>query len=269
MKLFEIKEKYTLEDFVKLVEVLRDPVDGCPWDREQTHESIRQNFIEETYEAVEAIDRGDKKLLLEELGDVLLQVALHAEIERQSGGFDIDDVADSVCKKLVLRHPHIFGEVHVAGSGQVLKNWEDIKREEKSQKSGSAAIEDVARAMPALMRSQKVQKRAGYVGFDYSDINGALEGLSSELAELKASIDANTNIEEEIGDLLFAAVNVARFAKLDAELCLEKACDKFAERFRIVERLAVQQNIDMKQADIETLDKLWEKAKQVGNAQEV
>ena len=261
MEIFEIKNEYNLSDLVTLVRILRDPVDGCPWDREQTHESIRQNFIEETYEALEAIDRADKNLLEEELGDVLLQVMLHAEIERQSGGFDIDDVSDKICKKLVLRHPHIFGGVNVSGSREVLSNWEDIKRAEKDQKTGSDAIDDVPAALPALMKSQKVQKRAAYVGFDYDSVGGALDDLESELCELKAAIAENTNVEEELGDLIFAAVNVARFVKADAELCAERACEKFAQRFRVVEEMARQQGIDMKTAGMDKLNELWEKAK--------
>lgn len=267
MERFELKDRYTLQDVVDIVRVLRDPDDGCPWDKEQTHQSIRQNFLEEAYEAAEAIDRADRALLLEELGDVLLQVALHAEIDRQGGGFDIDDVADTLCQKLVLRHPHIFGTINAESSAKVLDNWESIKRQEKAQKTGLDAIRDVPRAMPALMRSQKVQKRAGYVGFDYEDIGQALGDLASELDELKAAVDSGTNIEEELGDLLFAAVNVARFAHIDAEQSLEKACDKFTARFAAVEDMAQTAGIDMRTAGMDTLDDLWRKAKkQVSNA---
>lgn len=261
MEPFETKDKYTLQDAVDIVRVLRDPVDGCPWDREQTHESIRQNFLEEAYEAVEAIDRADGELLKEELGDVLLQVMLHAEIERQQNGFDLDDIADALCKKLVLRHPHIFGTIDAPTTGQVLDNWESIKRREKSQQSGLDAILDVPRALPALMRSQKVQKRAGYVGFDYEDIHQAIGDLESEVEELKEAVKDQSNIEEELGDLFFAAVNVARFAQLDAEQSLERACDKFTERFAQVEQMAREEGIDMKMAGMDVLDTLWKKAK--------
>ncbi len=262
MEKFEIKESYTVNDLIALVHVLRDPEHGCPWDRVQTHESIRQNLIEETYEAADAIDKNDKTLLCEELGDVLLQVALHAEIEKQSGGFGIDEVADGICKKLVLRHPHVFGEVVAKDSDTVLTNWEAIKRVEKSQKTGADSVHDVPLALPALMRSQKVQKRAGYVGFDYPNVQMALDDLRSELEELSAAVEADTNVEEELGDLLFAAVNVARFKKLDAERSLERACDKFVRRFEIVEQLASSRGIDMKNADIDTLNGLWDEAKQ-------
>ena len=258
---FTIKPKYQLEDLVSLTRALRDPVTGCPWDKAQTHESIRQNFLEETYEVLEAIDTEDKALLQEELGDVLLQVALHAEMEREAGSFDINDVADGICQKLVLRHPHIFGDVTAQDSNTVLTNWEAIKRKEKNQKSGADAVHDVPKALPALMRSQKVQKRAGYVGFDYADINGALDDLEKEIAELRCAIKDGTNIQEEMGDVLFSAVNVARFAKTDAELALERACEKFIARFEIVERLAAEQGINMQDADAAALDVLWKQAK--------
>ncbi|MDO4565997.1 MAG: nucleoside triphosphate pyrophosphohydrolase [Oscillospiraceae bacterium] len=259
---FEIKASYTVNDLAALVRLLRDPERGCPWDKIQTHESIRQNFIEETYEAADAIDKGDKALLCEELGDVMLQVMLHAEIERQSGGFDLDDVATGICRKLVLRHPHIFGEVKAEDSESVLRNWEDLKREEKGQTSGADSVRDVARALPALTRSQKVQKRARYVGFDYEDAEGAMRDLQSEADELRAALAGEGDCEEELGDLLFAAVNVARFAKLDAELALTRACDKFARRFIRVEQLAAERGIDMRKADMETLNRLWDTAKQ-------
>lgn len=262
MESFGVKKNYKVEDLILLVECLRDPVDGCPWDRVQTHQSIRQNFIEETYEAVEAIDRSDDKMLQEELGDVLLQVALHAEIARQRGAFDINDVADTICKKLVLRHPHIFGDVSADTSDKVLSNWEDIKRDEKSQKTGSDAIDDVPKSLPTLMRSQKIQKRAAYVGFDYPDVDMAMSDLESEVAELRRALDGEGDVFEEVGDLIFSAVNIARLQGIDADLAAERACDKFSERFRTVEQMAKEQGIDMKTCGIDTLNELWSKAKE-------
>lgn len=266
MKPFESKENYTLSDVVELVRLLRDPVDGCPWDKEQTHESIRQNFVEEVYEAAEAIDRADTELLREELGDVLLQVALHAEIEHQNGGFDIDGVSDTLCKKIILRHPHIFGSVSAETTDQVLNNWETIKRSEKHQKSATDAINDVPRTLPALMRSRKVQQRAAFAGFDYENIGQAMEDLESEVSELKEAVARQRGVEEELGDLLFAAVNVARFADIDAEQALGHACDKFAARFARVEQIARQRGIDMNEAGSGALDALWKEAKKVSNA---
>lgn len=261
MENFKIKDSYNVNDLFALVARLRDPETGCAWDKVQTHESIRKNFIEETYEVCDAIDKGDLDLLKEELGDVLLQVALHAEMERQLGHFDIADVADGVCKKLVLRHPHVFGEIVAKDSDTVLTNWEAIKRKEKDQKTGADSVLDVPRALPALMRSQKVQKRAGYVGFDYENAEQAMSDLRSEVDELCEAIRGGTNVEEEIGDLLFAAVNVSRFQKLDAEQALEKACDKFTARFLVVEKLAAERGVDMKTAGIDDLNALWAEAK--------
>lgn len=259
---FSIKEKYRVEDLLTLVGRLRDPIDGCPWDKVQTHNSIRQNFIEETYEAVEAIDRGDDRMLEEELGDVLLQVALQAEIAKQRGAFDIDDVADTICKKLVFRHPHIFGGLAADTPEAVLSNWEDIKRDEKSQKTGSDAIDDVPNSLPTLMRSQKIQKRAAYVGFDYPAIGMAMDDLEGEMAELRRAIAGDGDVFEEVGDLIFSAVNIARLQGFDADLAAERACDKFSERFRVVEGMAKEQGIDMKTCGIDRLNTLWFKAKE-------
>lgn len=258
---FSIKPRYTLDDVPLIVRCLRDPETGCPWDKVQTHESIRQDFIEETYEAVDAIDRGDTDNLKEELGDILMQVALHSEIESEKGSFDLDDVADALCKKLVLRHPHVFGDVIADDPETVLKNWEQIKREEKSQKTGSEAIDDVPKAYPALIRSQKVQKRAAYTGFDYRDAAGAMEDLRSEVEELARAISGDGDPAEELGDLLFSAVNVARFISADAELALTRACEKFIARFRITEDLAAERGIDMKKSDLDQLNMLWAESK--------
>ena len=258
---FHVKDRYSLEDVILLVKLLRDKEHGCPWDMKQTHESVRQNFIEEVYEAVEAIDRDDPDILAEELGDVLLQVALHAEIANEAGHFDIDDIADVLCKKLVLRHPHIFADIPATSADEVLSNWEDIKRDEKAQSSGTDAIEDIPKSMPVLMRSQKVQKRAAYVGFDYPDVNMAADDLKTEVKELVQALSNDGNVLEEIGDVIFSAVNVARLSGLDAELAAERACKKFIERFRVTEELSVQQGIDMKNCGIDKLNELWSKAK--------
>ena len=261
MEMFKVKDRYQLEDFILLVRRLRDKQDGCPWDRVQTHDSIRQNFIEETYEAVDAIDKKNNDLLMEELGDVLLQVALHAEISKEEGAFDIEDVVDTLCKKLVLRHPHIFGEVSAKTSDIVLANWEDIKRQEKEQKTASQAIDDLPNSLPPLMKSQKVQKRAAYVGFDYPSFEYALEDLISETEELRHAIEDKADPIEEIGDIIFAAVNVARLLDIDASLAAERACTKFVERFKYVEEKAIEENIDMKNASLDTLNNLWNDAK--------
>lgn len=261
---FDFKEKYDISDLVKIIAVLRAP-GGCPWDREQTHESIKKNFIEETYEVVEAINKQDPAMLREELGDVLLQIMLHTQMETETGRFTFDDVCDEICKKLIVRHPHVFGDVTVSSTGEVLSNWDAIKMQTKKQKTVSESIDSVPRELPALMRAQKVQHKAAKAGFDWDDISGALDKVYEEADEVKSALRENdaSNTAEEIGDLLFACVNVCRFAHVDGEETLTAATDKFAERFKITERLAKDGNIDMKNAPIEELDKLWDKAKEL------
>ena len=257
---FKYKEFYGVQDLEEIVRILRAP-GGCPWDAEQTHESIRRNFLEEAYEAVEAIDEKSPDHLKEELGDVLLQVCLHARMEEENGSFDLDGVADGICKKLIFRHPHVFGDVKVSGTGEVLSNWEDLKREEKHQATHTDALSAVARSLPALWRAEKVQKKAKKAGFDWPDISGALDKLHEELDEFQAAVREGTNVEEELGDLLFSAVNAARFVKADPEEALQKATDKFIARFRKVEALAAAKGLDMTEMDLPALDKLWDEAK--------
>lgn len=257
---FQYKDFYGVKDLEEIVRLLRAP-GGCPWDAEQTHQSIRRNFLEEAYEAVEAIDEGSAAHLQEELGDVLLQVALHAEMEREAGGFDLDGVADGICKKLIFRHPHVFGDVTVSGSGEVLSNWEVLKRQEKGQATHTDALAAVARALPALWRAEKVQKKAKKAGFDWPEVSGALDKLSEELEELRQAVAQGGNVEEELGDLLFSAVNVARFVQADPEETLNRATDKFIARFRRVEEQAAREGRSLEGMTLEELDQLWETAK--------
>lgn len=257
---FEIKDNYNIEDYIRLMKVLRSP-DGCPWDREQTHESIRRNFIEEVCEAVEAIDEQSPEHLCEELGDVLMQVLFHAGIEEDRGGFTIDDVCDTACKKLILRHPHVFGDTVVSGSEDVLKNWDDIKRKEKNQKTVTESMDAVARTLPALWRAEKVQKKAAKVGFDWPDITGALDKLAEELTELSDAVCDGQNIEEELGDVLFSAVNIARFAHVDPETALNKTNDKFIRRFAYIEDAAEKKGADMSAMTLEEMEELYQEGK--------
>ncbi len=259
---FKEKDNYNFDDLIEIVKILRSP-NGCPWDREQTHKSIRSNFIEETYEAVEAIDTDDTSLLKEELGDVLLQVALHSEIESEKNSFNIQDVCDGICKKLIIRHPHVFGSVEADTTEQVLKNWDAIKMKTKSQKSQTQAMNSVSKALPSLMRSAKVQQKAAKAGFDWDSVDGAFDKLSEECEELKSAIKCGNaeNQREELGDVLFSAVNVARFLGIDSEHALYDSCDKFIDRFSKVEALAAQRGIDMKNASLEELDSLWDEVK--------
>ena len=257
---FEYKQHYTVKDLEEIVRILRAP-GGCPWDAEQTHESIRRNVLEEAYEAVEAIDEGSAEHLREELGDVLLQIVLHARMEEEQGRFDLNGVADGICQKLIYRHPHVFGDVKVSGTGEVLSNWEDLKRKEKGQKTNTDALSAVARSLPALWRAEKVQKKAKKAGFDWPDVSGALDKLSEEIEELKTAVAEGSNIEEELGDLLFSAVNVSRFVKVDTEQALTKATDKFIDRFRKVEAQAKAEGRPMEEMSLAELDALWERAK--------
>jgi len=256
------KDAYNISDLIEIMRMLRSP-DGCPWDKVQTHESIRQNFIEETYEAVEAIDKGDTALLKEELGDVLMQVVFHSLMEEEEGRFTFDDVCDDVCQKLIIRHPHVFGNVEADTPEQVLRNWDAIKMQTKSQESIADSVDDVARSLPALMRAQKVQKRSAKSGMDFKDAADAASKVPEEQQELFRAIESGdkTRIEDELGDLLFSVVNIARFVGVDAEQALYKATDKFAARFRATEDLARERGIDMKTADISLIDSLWEEVK--------
>ena len=258
---FEKKSSYGVEDLREIVRILRAP-GGCPWDREQDHHSIRRNLLEEAYEAAEAIDEGNPEHLQEELGDVLLQVVFHARMEEEQGGFDLDDVADGICKKLIYRHPHVFGDVTVSGSGEVLQNWEELKKREKHQTTAADGVDSVARSLPGLWRAEKIQKKAAKVGFDWPDVSGALDKLSEELEELKIAVAEGTNVEEELGDLLFSAVNVSRFVKVDTEEALNGATDKFIGRFRKVEEEAARQGRALEGMSLAELDKLWEHAKE-------
>lgn len=259
---FELKNSYDIEDLLDIMRILREP-GGCPWDAQQNHESIKKDLIEETYEVIEAINKNDKELLCEELGDLLMQVVFHAQMEKEKGEFEFADVTDGICKKLIERHPHVFGQVSVSGVDDVLTNWDAIKRKSKGQKTTTQSMNSVPRELPALMRATKLQKKAADVGFDWSDVSGALDKLEEEIAELRQAIGNNDreNMNEELGDVLFSAVNVSRFIKVDAEEALTAASDKFLARFTKVESLAQERNIDMKSSALEELDKLWDEAK--------
>jgi tetrapyrrole methylase family protein/MazG family protein len=261
---FEFKQKYGFDDLINIVSVLRSP-DGCPWDRKQTHKSIRSNFIEETYEAVEAIDTEDQELLKEELGDVLLQVAMHAQMEQENGSFDIGDVIDGICKKLIVRHPHVFGDVKADTADEVLKNWDAIKKRTKGQDTQTEVVKAVPRVLPALMRSRKVQQRAARVGFDWPDVSGAVAKTREELGELEKEISHGDKDAcfEELGDVLFSVVNIARFVDAEPEGALTAACDKFIKRFELCEKFAAEEGRKFDSMSLKELDELWDRAKTV------
>ena len=261
---FEFKDKYDISDLISIVTVLRSP-GGCPWDRKQTHSSIKKNFIEETYEVIEAINKENPEMLKEELGDILLQVALHAEMEREKGVFDFNDVANDIVQKLIIRHPHVFGDVVAENAEEALSSWDSAKAKSKGTTSQSECMDSVPRELPALMRAQKIQQKAAKVGFDWKDSKGAFDKLDEEINELKTALahGSESEIEDEFGDVLFSCVNISRFLKLDSEEALTGATDKFVERFKKVEALAGERSIDMKASSIEELDALWDEAKKI------
>ena len=217
------KAVYTYDDLVDILRILRAP-GGCPWDREQTHESNRRNFLEEAYEAAEAFDLDDPELMKEELGDVLMQVLFNIHMEEEAGRFTTDDVTDHVVRKLIFRHPHVFSNTRADDSEQVLVNWDKLKRQEKGQRTTADAMDSVARSLPALWRADKLQSKAAKAGFEFPDVSGALDKLDEETQELRSAVENGTNFEEELGDVLFAAVKVGRFCGVDPEAALSKTC---------------------------------------------
>ena len=263
---FERKEAYDVEDLRTIVRLLRGP-GGCPWDGEQTHQSIRRNFIEEAYEVAEAIDEGSPAHLREELGDVLLQVLFHASIEEDAGRFDLDDVADGICKKLIFRHPHVFGNEHAETVGQVLTSWEELKRKEKGQATYTDTLKSVAKSLPGLWRAEKLQSKAEKAGFEWPDAAAAMDKLSEEFEELRTAVEKHSNVEEELGDLLFAAVKIARFHGIDPEEALAGTCEKFIRRFSGVEQTALARGTAMDRLSVEELMVLWNQVKKTERTQ--
>lgn len=260
---FQFKDEYNIDDLIEIVKLLRSE-NGCPWDKEQTHKSIRMDFLEEVYEAIEAIDFESEEMLREELGDVLLQVVFHSQIEREKGSFNFSDVTNDICKKLIVRHPHVFGEVSVENSEEVLKNWDSIKKDTKGQKTYTDTLKSVPRVFPSLLRASKLGKRASRANLDFKDTDSAFKALQSEVEELSLAINSgNTElISEEIGDVLFSAVNVARKFGLNAEELLTMSNEKFISRFEKVEQIALDNNENMQDLSPDKLDEYWNKAKE-------
>jgi len=252
---FVRKSNYTFEDFVSIVHLLRSP-GGCPWDQAQDHQSIRRNFLEEVYECCEALDTDDEALMREELGDVLMQVIFHADIERDRGRFTLDDVCDAACKKLIFRHPHLFSEA-------AAPSWDEIKALEKGQKTCAETMDGVARSLPALWRSEKLIKKAEKVGFAWPDAQGALRKLREEIGELEEAVQTGNGVQEELGDVLFAAVCAAYMTGHDPEETLHKACEKFIKRFAAMEQSAVSQGRSLEAYTPAEQLSLWEDAKAV------
>ena len=254
------KQRYDFEDLIVLVEVLRSE-QGCPWDREQTHVSIRKDLIEETYEVIEAIDTENSELLREELGDVLLQIVFHAEIETEKKIFDIHDVANDVCAKLIHRHPHVFGTVEAETTDKVLSNWEKIKSEEKSRKTVTDKLRSIPPMLPALMRAEKVGKKAKC--FDFSNADEVMDKVCEELTELSEAmlVEDQVQIEEEMGDLLLSITSLCRQLKIDPEIALNRATDKFIDRFEVIETALIREGRSLENTDSVTLNRIWDENK--------
>ena len=257
---FTRKPRYDYNDLLEIIRLLRS-AEGCPWDRVQTHQSIRRGLLEEAYEAAEAIDTEDTALLREELGDVLMQVVFHADIEKDAGRFTMDDVCDGVVKKLLFRHPHVFGDGHEDSPESVLVSWEQLKRREKGQKTVSDSMDSVARSLPSLWRAEKLQKKAAAAGFEWPDVQGALDKLEEEVAELRRAVENGGDVPDELGDVLFAAVKVGRFCGCDPEDAVNGTCEKFIHRFRAVEEGAAVRGREVSQLSLEEMTALWNEAK--------
>jgi len=260
---FMLKETYRWDELLAIMDFLRSD-QGCPWDRVQTHESIQGNMLEEAYEAVDAIQSQDPARLSEELGDVLMQVIFHAGIARDAGDFTLEDVIAGICRKLISRHSHLFGEDEATTPEMVLRTWEKNKRIEKGFDEISQAMRDVPKALPALIRATKIQKKAADTGFDWPSADGAAEKVKEELEELMAEVASGDQdrLQEEAGDLLFAAVNLVRLLGLDAEASLSRCSERFIRRFAAMEDLARDRAVPFEHLSLEAMDGLWGQVKE-------
>ncbi len=254
------KDSYGFDDLLLIVRMLRSPR-GCPWDREQTHSSIRADLLEETYELAEAIDLDSTELLREETGDVLLQTVLHSQISSEEGRYDMNDVVNELCNKLIIRHPHVFGTATAEGSGEALANWDAVKSATKGRKTVSDKMRSVARTLPALMRADAVGAKSKKASFDFNSPEEAAAKVREELGEVMSAVAQGGNVEEEIGDLLFSAVNLARVAGVEPEEALTRATDKFIDRFTALEKLSEDMGADIASLGQRKADELWEKIK--------
>ena len=253
-----------IEDLLAIMRRLRDPQDGCPWDLEQSFATIAPYTIEEAYEVADAIAREDSAALRDELGDLLFQVVFHAQMAQEAGSFGFGEVVASICDKMERRHPHVFGDAHIANAAQQTRAWEEQKARERAQSSGAGALDDVPLALPALMRAAKLGKRAARVGFDWPDAGGARAKIDEELRELDAEMTPAASAqrrEQEIGDLLFSVVNLARHLDVDPEAALRASSERFAARFQSMERAAASQGHQLQELDAAELDTLWNAAK--------
>lgn len=256
------KQNYSFDDLIKIMKVLMSK-EGCPWDRVQTHESIRINAIEEAYEVVDAIDQKDKSKIIEELGDMMLQSVFHCVIAERDKEFELQDVINTLCQKLVFRHTHVFSDTKAQDDKQALSNWNNAKAVEKSIKSVTQDIKELPKYFPELLRAQKVQKKAASVGFDFENIDQMVQKLDEEIVELKAEIKSGNskNAADELGDCIFCLVNISRKLKADSELCLKSSTDKFIKRFEQVENAVIKSGKDFSQYSLQELEDIYQKAK--------
>lgn len=274
---FTVKDQYSIDELRTIMAFLRSE-NGCPWDKVQTHDSIKKNLLEEAYEAIDAIDSGMPEQLADELGDVLMQVVFHAQMASEQDQFDFDTVVSAICRKLISRHTHLFGEDQADTPDAVLDNWEKNKRKEKGHQNQSQVLQDVPRSLPALQRAFKVQQKAAQVGFDWDTAEGPREKIAEELQEIEEIIaqtkvaqaegrmtaeQAGREVAAEVGDLLFAAVNYARHLKVQPELALTQTSDKFIRRFTQMEELAAEDGLELDDLSLSELDALWEAAKEL------
>jgi len=246
---------YPLDPIVEVMAVLRGE-NGCPWDREQNHQSLKKYLVEETYEVLDAIDEGDAAKFCDELGDLLLQIVFHAQMASEAGQFTVNDVVQAVTQKMIRRHPHVFADGEAENSAQVLRKWEEIKAGE-----GEKPLLDAPRYLPGLQLAQKIQAKAARVGFDWPDVTGAWEKVDEEMAELKQAVQSGEGVQDELGDLLFAVVNVSRFLQVDAEEAMRGTVDKFIRRFASIEARARAEKRLLPEMSLQEMDDLWNQAK--------
>lgn len=254
-----------IDRLLGIMKRLRDPENGCPWDKEQTFSTIAPYTLEETYEVLDAIAREDFDDLRGELGDLLFQVVFYAQMAQEEGRFDFNDICAAISDKLERRHPHIFGDATAGNSSEVLARWEEIKTEERAEKAQHSALDDIPHSFPALMRAQKIQKRCATVGFDWTSLGPVVEKVYEEIDEVmdeaKQAVVDQSRVEEEMGDLLFATVNLSRHLGVKAEVALQKANQKFERRFREVERIVAERGLSMTGVDLETMEEVWQQVK--------
>ncbi len=257
--------KPAMSEFERLTQIIAKlrQQGGCPWDQQQNHRSLRPYLLEEAYEVIEALDRGDAEALRSELGDLLLQIVFHAQIAAENDQFDIEDVARSINEKLVHRHPHVFGDAEVTGASEVVANWEKLKSEEQANSQRGSALDGIPAGLPALHRATKVQKKAARVGFDWDDASGPMAKIAEELAELREAFESEDAeaTERELGDLLFAICNLTRFLRIDSESALREAVSRFETRFAAMEQAACEQGKCIAEMSLDELEELWQQAK--------